>query len=74
MRISVSLPAADVQFLDEVVATEDVVSRSALVHSAIELLRQRRAMDDYAAAFDEWAGNDSDDWDVVIADGIISDS
>lgn len=69
-----SLPAADVQFLDEVVATEDIDSRSALVHSAIELLRQRRAMADYAAAFDEWAGSDSDDWDVVIADGIINDS
>ncbi|GIF40624.1 antitoxin [Actinoplanes xinjiangensis] len=68
MKISVSLPEEDVRFLDEQGA-----NRSATLHEAVTLLRDRRLADQYAEAFSEW--NDSPDsalWDTTTADGLAS--
>lgn len=74
MKISVSLPAEDVAFLDEYARHSKSGSRSAAIHQAIGLLRSNRLEAAYASAFDEW--DDSEDarlWDRVVADGTTAD-
>jgi len=71
MKLSVSLPDADVRFLDEYSAEIDADSRSAVIHDAIDLLRQSHLERAYAQAFDEWAeGEDSAVWEQAAADGL----
>jgi Arc/MetJ-type ribon-helix-helix transcriptional regulator len=72
MKLSVSLPEEDVHFLDEAVARGDAPSRSAALHSAIELLRAAGLEDDYAAAFTDWAvSEDAAVWDATTGDGLV---
>ena len=71
MKVSVSLPEEDVEFLDSYARGHQVASRSAVVHRAIALLRAADLASDYAAAFDEWADDgESRAWDAVTADGL----
>ncbi|MEU4562537.1 hypothetical protein AB0F72_29510 [Actinoplanes sp. NPDC023936] len=68
MKISVSLPEEDVRFLDE-----QGTNRSAVLHEAVALLRERRLTAQYAEAFSTW--DDSPDaalWDAASADGLPS--
>lgn len=66
MKISVSLPEEDVRFLDEQGA-----NRSATLHEAVALLRDRHLAEQYAEAFDEWEGSpDARLWDAATADGL----
>jgi Arc/MetJ-type ribon-helix-helix transcriptional regulator len=68
MKISVSLPDEDVKFLDE-----QGVNRSAALHEAVALLRERQLADQYAEAFSEWADSpDAELWDAATADGLPS--
>jgi Arc/MetJ-type ribon-helix-helix transcriptional regulator len=68
MKISVSLPDEDVRFLDE-----QGVNRSAALHEAVALLRERQLADQYAEAFSEWEDSpDAELWDAAIADGLQS--
>jgi len=65
MKISVSLPEEDVRFLDE-----QGTNRSAALHEAVALLRDRQLADQYAEAFGEWADSpDAELWDAATADG-----
>ncbi|MGI9613318.1 MAG: ribbon-helix-helix domain-containing protein [Acidimicrobiales bacterium] len=69
MKVSVSIPDEDVEFLDNYAETHQVASRSAALHRAIRLLRVSELGEDYAAAFSEWADDPaSDAWDSAIAD------
>jgi putative addiction module CopG family antidote len=70
MKLSVSLPEEDVRFVDEQARTGVFESRSAAIHGAIRLLRDRQHVDSYAAAWDEWDGDDGVAWDTVTADGL----
>jgi Arc/MetJ-type ribon-helix-helix transcriptional regulator len=71
MKVSVSLPAEDVEFLDAYVLETEAGSRSAALHRAVRLLRASRLGDEYAAAWDEWAGSDDAGlWDAVSPDGL----
>ncbi|MBT2493657.1 antitoxin [Streptomyces sp. ISL-96] len=71
MKISVSLPQEDVAFVDEYAAKIEAESRSAVIHAAIELLRNSQLESDYAAAFEEWdASEDSAFWDRTAGDGL----
>jgi hypothetical protein len=66
-KLSISLPDDDLAFLDELNAE----SRSAAVHKAIDLARSLRLVDDYTAAYDEWAeSGDAELWEAVVGDGI----
>lgn len=70
MKVSVSLPDEDVEFLDEYARSQGQ-SRSAAVHRAVRLLRSADLGADYADAWVEWAeSGDGDDWDAVAADGL----
>jgi predicted transcriptional regulator len=70
MKVSVSLPDDDVQFLDEYARRHDR-SRSAAVHEAIATLRDETLADAYEQA---WAQPDADDdlelWDQASGDGL----
>ena len=71
MKLSVSLPAEDVQFVDEYARTVGARSRSAVIQRAVRLLRSIELAPAYAEAWEEWAASgDADLWDGTVADGI----
>lgn len=68
MKISVSLPEEDVRFLDE-----QGTNRSATLHEAVALLRDRQLAEQYAEAFSEWTDSpDAELWDAATPDGLAS--
>jgi Arc/MetJ-type ribon-helix-helix transcriptional regulator len=75
MKISVSLPQEDVEFVDAYAARTAADSRSAVIHAAIELLRQAQLEQEYAEAFAEWDGSeDAGSWDRFSGDGLTDEA
>ncbi|GAB4047983.1 ribbon-helix-helix domain-containing protein [Catellatospora paridis] len=71
MKLSVSLPEEDIDFIDDYAGRRGSASRSAVLHRAIDLLRASELEDAYAAAFDEWdASEDGELWSATAADGL----
>jgi Arc/MetJ-type ribon-helix-helix transcriptional regulator len=71
MKVSVSLPAEDVDFLDGYARDQGLDSRSAALHKAVRLLRVAELGGDYEAAWDEWSTTgDADGWDRTSGDGL----
>lgn len=71
MKISVSLPEEDVQFLDEYAKRLGMASRSAVVQRAVSLLRASGLGPAYAEAWKEWAASgDEERWESAVADGL----
>ena len=71
MKLSISLPDDDVEFLDRYAEQQGVDSRSAVVAKAIELLRTSQLVAAYTEAWSEWdAKPDNLAWDSTVADGI----
>ncbi len=71
MKLSVSLPEEDVAVLDSYAREAGLPSRSAALHHAVLLLRQRGLEQDYAAAWDEWSdAGDEAAWESTAADGL----
>lgn len=69
MKVSVSIPDEDVEFLDTYTKTHQIASRSAALHRAIRLLRASELGDAYAAAFTEWTDDSANyAWDNAVAD------
>jgi Arc/MetJ-type ribon-helix-helix transcriptional regulator len=75
MKVSVSLPDEDVEFLDAYAHSQGFESRSAVVQKAVRLLRANGLAGDYEAAWAEWSeGGDAELWDVTAVDGVGSDA
>lgn len=74
MKLSVSLPDGDVQFVDRYVSEHDAASRSAVVREALALLRERELGDAYEAAWNEWVEDGGEIWDLAVGDGIGDDA
>lgn len=74
MKLSVSLPAGDVEFVDRYVSDHDEASRSAVVRKALALLRERELGDAYEAAWNEWVQDGGEIWEVTAGDGLGGDS
>ena len=73
MKLSVSIPEQDVQFIDAYAATHGLETRSGVVQRALTLLRTADLGDDYAAAWAEWeSSGEAEIWETVIADGIAN--
>lgn len=73
MKVSVSLPGDDVQFLDEYAREQGLESRSAALHRAVRLLRTAELGGTYEAAWDEWAADgEADAWESTTGDGLGS--
>lgn len=71
MKVSVSLPDEDIEFLDHYVANNGLASRSAAVHKAVRLLRSSGLGAAYERAWAEWATDESSgDWETVVSDGV----
>lgn len=67
VKVSLSLSADDLAFLDAQTRTGVYSSRSAAVQDAVRVLREERLADAYADAFAEPA---DDAWDAASADGL----
>ena len=75
MKVSVSLPAEDLEFLDSYAKSRSVPSRSAVLHQAVGLLREAELGPAYEEAFREWEeSEDAVAWDQTVGDGIRSDA
>lgn len=73
MKISVSLPDEDVQFLDAYAEARGSGSRSAVVHKAVRLLKASELGAAYEEAWDEWqAAGEADAWEAASNDGLGS--
>jgi Arc/MetJ-type ribon-helix-helix transcriptional regulator len=71
MKVSVSLPEVDVEFLDAYARTEGYPSRSAVLQKAIRLLRATELTNPYQEAWGEWAASrEASNWEVTIGDGL----
>lgn len=71
MKISVSLPAEDVEFLDAYASSQGFESRSAAVHRAVRLLRASELGASYEDAWREWSATGEDHvWEASVADGL----
>ena len=70
MKVSISLPAEEVGFLDAYARSQGIKSRSGVIQAAIRLLRTSQLADDYASAWVEWTEEDARLWDRTSDDGI----
>jgi Arc/MetJ-type ribon-helix-helix transcriptional regulator len=71
MKVSVSLPAEDVAYIDEYAQRVGAQSRSSVLHEAVALLRMSELESAYAEAFREWHESaDRDLWDNTVSDGL----
>jgi Arc/MetJ-type ribon-helix-helix transcriptional regulator len=69
MKVSVSLPDEDVEFLDAYAHAQGLPSRSAVLHKAVRLLRGAELAPAYEDAFVSWeASEDAADWDHTTPD------
>jgi Arc/MetJ-type ribon-helix-helix transcriptional regulator len=74
MKVSVSLPDDDVEFLDAY-ATATGTSRSAVLHRAVRLLRASELGPSYEEAFSAWDSTGAAaDWEITTADGLRPDA
>lgn len=71
MKLSVSLPEEDVEYLDEYVRTQGLDSRSAALQKAVRLLRASELGAAYEDAWNDWArSGEAALWDAATADGL----
>ena len=71
MKVSVSLPDDDVEFLGEYARSRGVGSRSAVLHKAVRLLRASELGPAYEDAWQEWADSGEHEvWSAATDDGL----
>jgi len=63
MEIEISLPEADLKFLDTYCEHKGLSSRSEAMHHAVQLLRTSWLGPEYAAAWSEWKAEEEALWD-----------
>ena len=71
MKVSISLPNEDVQFLDQYAEEQGLDSRSAALQRAVRLLRVAEFSAQYEAAWEEWfGGGEAEVWERTAGDGL----
>lgn len=71
MKVSISLPEADLVFLDQYAKDNGLESRSAAVHRAVRALVDTQLEAEYTEAFTEWEESGEEAfWDRFAADGL----
>lgn len=69
MKVSVSLPEADVEFMDHYAAAHGLGSRSAALHRAVRLLRGAELAPAYEDAFVAWdESGEAADWEATVGE------
>lgn len=73
MKLSVSLPEEDAEFVDRYAEQEGYESRSAVLHEAVRLLRASQLEAAYEQAWREWADTGEERfWESTVADALPS--
>ncbi len=71
MKLSVSLPDGDVEYLDTYARTQGHRSRSAVLHKAIRALRATELGSAYEDAWDDWESTgEAAAWESTTDDGL----
>jgi hypothetical protein len=71
VKISISLPEADVEFLDSYASQHGLPTRSGAVQLAVNRLRHEELGDAYEQAWDDWgASGEAVAWEGVVSDGL----
>jgi Arc/MetJ-type ribon-helix-helix transcriptional regulator len=71
VKVSVSLPDEDVEYLDSYARSQGLDSRSAAMQKAVRLLRASELGAAYEDAWAEWAESDDGElWNAATADGL----
>jgi Arc/MetJ-type ribon-helix-helix transcriptional regulator len=71
MKVSVSLPDEDIEFLDSYAHAQGIQSRSAVLHKAVGLLRASQLGNAYEGAWASWVSSgDAEAWESTVADGL----
>jgi antitoxin MazE9 len=71
MKLSVSLPDEDVEFLDAYARAHGLTTRSSALQRAVRLLRDAELGGAYADAWEEWANSgEANVWEVTLGDGL----
>jgi Arc/MetJ-type ribon-helix-helix transcriptional regulator len=70
MKLSVSLPAEDIEFLDAYAESQGIGSRSAVLHKAVRILRTSELGAAYEAAWHDWDATEAEAWEQTVADGL----
>lgn len=71
MKVSVSLPDEDVEYLDAYAQTQGLDSRSAALRKAVRLLRASELGAAYEDAWTDWADSEvAELWGTTTADGL----
>lgn len=71
MKVSVSLPDEDVEFLDSYARAQGLPSRSAVLHKAVRLMRGAELAAAYEEAFVTWdQSEEAADWDLTTGDNL----
>jgi Arc/MetJ-type ribon-helix-helix transcriptional regulator len=71
MKVSVSIPNADVEFLDSYAHEHGIESRSAAIQRAIKVLRASELGDAYELAWGEWEqSGEAELWEPTTADAL----
>jgi len=69
VKLSISVPADDLEFIDSYAGEHGVATRSGVVQRALSLLRSSQLGADYEAAWAEWAAGDAPMWEATAGDG-----
>jgi Arc/MetJ-type ribon-helix-helix transcriptional regulator len=73
MKLSVSLPDGDVEYLDAYARKTGETSRSAVLHKAVRALRATELSGAYEDAWDTWASSDeATAWQTTTPDGLVA--
>ena len=71
MTVSVSLPEADVEYLDSYAQTQGLDSRSAALRKAVRLLRASELGAAHESAWTDWVESEGAElWEAATADGV----
>lgn len=71
MKLSVSLPDEDIDFLDEYAKAQGIPTRSAVMQKAVRLLRSSALGPSYEDAWREWTESGEDAaWETALDDSI----
>jgi hypothetical protein len=71
MKVSLSIPSVDVEFLDSYAHEHGIESRSAAAQRAIAFLRASELGDAYELAWEEWEqSGEAEVWEPTAADGL----
>jgi Arc/MetJ-type ribon-helix-helix transcriptional regulator len=71
VKLSVSLPGEDVEYIDAYARTRGCASRSAVLHTAVSALRASELGSAYEDAWGDWeSGGEAAVWDLTAGDGL----